>query len=1062
MASRKVEVAIVGDAKSLERAFSRAGKSAGQFGNQMSGFHKAGQALAKGFAVAAVGITAIAAVGAEQLSQQAKVTAQTNTVLKNLGSQAGVTTAQVERLASAIQAQTGAEDDNVQAASNVILRYGLITGHGKAAQAQLSRLTRTALDLSVATGKDLTASTQALGRALADPTKAAGALRRAGIVLTAQQKEQIKAMVDSGHTAEAQARVLQLVEGRVKGSAVAFGNTLPGQVEKAKRAFEDLSQNAIATLAPAFSKLVPVLVSALKGIAPLVATAASAIADLANQLMSSPAFQEFARTLKDIATQGIQILVKALQVLAPIVVAVAVPIAALASGLLSSRVAMTALTAAVAAFIALRVTARVTEMVSAFRTFATVSAAATPLRTMAQSLSMLTTGFSGVSAKAVGLAPGLTAAQAGLSRVQTAGTLAKTAMSQFGGSLLSAVGGPVGATIATVTILATIIGSDLVASFARSKDPAARYAEAMQSVATAAGNAKDALSGLAQAMLDVGTSQDRTRETTARVIQIEGELAAMRASGQAGTDAYKAKERELAQAKRENAQATLDVTRNEDALKTKQGEVRTAVGNLAQGLIGATAGFAAQNGAMLQSVAAGRMSRDSYLQWLAAANQKIMGSQELQTFRAQVHNVAGAIRAQGTPQALALADALDKAGKTRDPAALAGFLGKIVSLTGGTKGDVAKLIKDMNAAFGNVGNTKTSGTWLGDLAAKIADAEAKAQAAKRKISGIFWGGSSSNERRSFEEIGPRSFAGPNAESWFYGMRSQAAGAVSGMSALARQRFMATDPEAKRLTDRQKARAKDYQDLQKKQLQQAIDDAQTADEKKRAELDLQAFMDDIEQQGVDDRAQKYQDDIDNLGRQFGRGEIDAQTFQDRLTALLGGDPGSSMGDAFGSQWRDAFTAIMDPTLAIIRQQMGSLTGAQPVGMPATDESLASDAVDQADAWVREARRLNRVTKTMKPRQAQRAWEDFIAKHGENSAVAHGFATGGIVTGPINAIVGEAGPEAIIPLESGRARKMLQGAGANRGGISLTFNGVLDAKDAARKLRPELDRLVRLAV
>jgi hypothetical protein len=30
------------------------------------------------------------------------------------------------------------------------------------------------------------------------------------------------------------------------------------------------------------------------------------------------------------------------------------------------------------------------------------------------------------------------------------------------------------------------------------------------------------------------------------------------------------------------------------------------------------------------------------------------------------------------------------------------------------------------------------------------------------------------------------------------------------------------------------------------------------------------------------------------------------------------------------------------------------------------------------------------------------------------------------------------------------------------VNLTFNGVLDAKDAARMLRPELDRLVRLAV
>ena len=41
-------------------------------------------------------------------------------------------------------------------------------------------------------------------------------------------------------------------------------------------------------------------------------------------------------------------------------------------------------------------------------------------------------------------------------------------------------------------------------------------------------------------------------------------------------------------------------------------------------------------------------------------------------------------------------------------------------------------------------------------------------------------------------------------------------------------------------------------------------------------------------------------------------------------------------------------------------------------------------------------------------------------------------------------------------------MLRGSGLGGTVINLTLNGVLDAKDAARVLRPELDRLVRLAV
>ena len=74
----------------------------------------------------------------------------------------------------------------------------------------------------------------------------------------------------------------------------------------------------------------------------------------------------------------------------------------------------------------------------------------------------------------------------------------------------------------------------------------------------------------------------------------------------------------------------------------------------------------------------------------------------------------------------------------------------------------------------------------------------------------------------------------------------------------------------------------------------------------------------------------------------------------------------------------------------------------------------------------------------------------------------LALGGITQGPTNAMIGEAGAEAVIPLDGTRARRMLRGSGLGGTVINLTLNGVLDAKDAARVLRPELDRLVRLAV
>jgi phage-related protein len=79
----------------------------------------------------------------------------------------------------------------------------------------------------------------------------------------------------------------------------------------------------------------------------------------------------------------------------------------------------------------------------------------------------------------------------------------------------------------------------------------------------------------------------------------------------------------------------------------------------------------------------------------------------------------------------------------------------------------------------------------------------------------------------------------------------------------------------------------------------------------------------------------------------------------------------------------------------------------------------------------------------------------------------LAKGGITTGSLLANIGEDGREAVIPLEraSGRAAlaDALRMAGASSGPqvINLTFNGVLDAREAARVLEPELNRLIRVA-
>jgi phage-related minor tail protein len=82
------------------------------------------------------------------------------------------------------------------------------------------------------------------------------------------------------------------------------------------------------------------------------------------------------------------------------------------------------------------------------------------------------------------------------------------------------------------------------------------------------------------------------------------------------------------------------------------------------------------------------------------------------------------------------------------------------------------------------------------------------------------------------------------------------------------------------------------------------------------------------------------------------------------------------------------------------------------------------------------------------------------------VIHAFATGGIVTGPTLAMVGEAGPEAIIPLSSFAGGSSLAGGGiGGSGGITINISGnnisnQLDVRNLAQTVGAEIVRVLRL--
>ncbi len=95
-----------------------------------------------------------------------------------------------------------------------------------------------------------------LGKALNDPIKGVTALQRVGVSFTATQKDQIKALVESGKTMEAQKLILRELNKEFGGSATAAGKTLPGQLKILKEQFNNLAGGMVGGLVPSLQKMV--------------------------------------------------------------------------------------------------------------------------------------------------------------------------------------------------------------------------------------------------------------------------------------------------------------------------------------------------------------------------------------------------------------------------------------------------------------------------------------------------------------------------------------------------------------------------------------------------------------------------------------------------------------------------------------------------------------------------------------------------------------------------------------------------------------------------------------
>lgn len=181
--------------------------------------------------------------------------AQLTAGLKSSGNVAGLTAGQMEDLASNIQDYSGQTDDSIVATESLLLTFTNIRDQAGQNNDIFTQTTKIAADMAARLGGDASSAAIQLGKALNDPVQGITALTRVGVSFTDGQKKQIKALQDSGDTMGAQKIILAELNKEFGGSAKAFGETLPGQIEKSRRKFEDITQSLVTSLTPAINTL---------------------------------------------------------------------------------------------------------------------------------------------------------------------------------------------------------------------------------------------------------------------------------------------------------------------------------------------------------------------------------------------------------------------------------------------------------------------------------------------------------------------------------------------------------------------------------------------------------------------------------------------------------------------------------------------------------------------------------------------------------------------------------------------------------------------------------------
>ena len=256
----KIPILTSFDPKGLKQANASFAKLQGSIGS-----------LGRNFAVAGAAIAAAGAViakNAQALARIEQINAQTAQTIKSMGDVAGISATQVEALAGSLEKLTATEAESIQEGANLLLTFGNIRDNLGAGNDIFTQTTKIMVDLGVALKRGPVQTATMLGKALNDPIKGLTALTRVGVSFSDQQKEQVKALQQSGDLMGAQKVILAELQKQYGGSGAAYAKTFNGQLALMGHELGTIGEEATMAVMPALQGMVEQLREVLPLIGP--------------------------------------------------------------------------------------------------------------------------------------------------------------------------------------------------------------------------------------------------------------------------------------------------------------------------------------------------------------------------------------------------------------------------------------------------------------------------------------------------------------------------------------------------------------------------------------------------------------------------------------------------------------------------------------------------------------------------------------------------------------------------------------------------------------------------